>query len=52
MTIKQTGRLTFRLFSKLYQHYKDTFDMEMKMQRNGITYRQLAEQAETEEEWF
>lgn len=44
--------MTYTLFSKLYQHYKDDFDIEMRLRASGTTYEQLEEQAVKEEEWF
>ena len=39
---KEIGRMTVRKFLKLYDHYKDNFDLELKMKSNNITYSQLA----------
>ena len=52
LTYKEVGRMTYTLFSKLYQHYKDDFDIEMRLRASGTTYEQLEEQAVKEEEWF
>ena len=52
-TEKEVGRMTLGKFMRLYQHYKDTFDIELVLKSRGITYSQLqtrSEKAETEEE--
>ena len=49
---KEVGRLTPSLFSRLYQHYKDNFDLELKMMYSGTTYGSLKARQEQEEEWF
>ena len=49
---KETGRLTYRLFLKFYQCYKDTFDLEMMMKINNTTYRKLKEKSEESDKWF
>ena len=40
------GRWTLCYFNKMYQHYKDTFDLEMQMQRNGLTYKEMQYKAD------
>ncbi|MBQ6483072.1 MAG: hypothetical protein IJI45_18355 [Anaerolineaceae bacterium] len=52
LTAKQTGRLTLTLFNKLYAHYKDSWDMEMRMTQANVTYAELAKKAMQDEEWF
>ena len=52
LTDKETGRLTMTTFNKLYGHYKDTFDLEMRMTHNNITYRELYQKMQQDEEWF
>lgn len=51
-TRKECGRLTLTLFNKLYQHYKDNFDLELRMYQSGTTYANLKERQRQEEEWF
>jgi lipopolysaccharide export system protein LptC len=52
LSFKETGRLTYRIFSKLYQHYKDNFDLEMQMRYKNVTYKELYSRKQQEEEWF
>ena len=40
------------MFEKLYQHYKDTFDLEMRMRLSNTTYSQLEKMASKEDEWL
>jgi len=42
---KETGRMTLRKFSLLYEIYKKTFDLEMTMQTKGIRYEELFKEA-------
>lgn len=52
LSFKETGRLTMTMFFKLYQHYKDTFDLEMRLRNANMTYEDAYESAEKAEEWF
>lgn len=52
LTTKEVGRLTFRMFGKLYKHYKDTFDIEMRLFNANKTYSEINAEAEQEKEWF
>lgn len=52
LTEKRVGRMTFKLFNKLYQHYKDVFDLEMRLKARDMTYRELYARTQQEEEWF
>ena len=38
-------------FNKLYGHYKDNFDLEMRMTHNNVTYRELYQKMQQDEEW-
>lgn len=49
---KRVGRLTFRLFNKLYQHYKNVFDLEMRLKNRDMTYKELYARTQQEDEWF
>lgn len=40
-TEKQVGRMTFGKFSRLYQAYRNNFDMEMMMTAQKIRYSEL-----------
>ena len=47
--------MTPRKFMKLYGHYKNNFDLEMKMKSKNMTYSQLAKLQEKysgDGEWF
>lgn len=52
LSFKETGRLTLKLFNKLYQHYKDNFDLELSLKLNRKTYASLELEQEESEEWF
>lgn len=44
--------MTLRRFMQLYNHYKRTFDLELVLNKKGITYDKLAEIQMQEEEWL
>lgn len=52
MTFKETGRLTLKMFNKLYQLYKDDFDLEMRLKNANVTYEEAYIQQQKDEEWF
>lgn len=52
LTYRQVGRLTLTTFNKLYQHYKDDFDLEMLLKKTNTTYKDLYSKKEQEQEWF
>lgn len=52
LTFKETGRLTLTLFSKLYQHYKDDWDLEMNLRNANVTYAEAFVRSQKSEEWF
>lgn len=52
MSFKETGRLTLTMFNKLYGHYKNTWDMEMRMTNANKTYADVIAQSLKDEEWF
>ena len=52
LSFKETGRLTYRLFSKLYQHYKNNFDLELQMKIKNVTYGELYNRQQQEDEWL
>ena len=52
ITEKQVGRMTYYLFNKLYQHYKDVFDLELRLKSRDMTYRELYKKSQQEDEWF
>ena len=52
LTEKRVGRMTYYLFNKLYQHYKDVFDLELRLKTRDMTYRELYKKSKQEDEWF
>ena len=52
MTDKETGRLTYRQFLNLYRAYQDTFDTELILTLNRMTYENLRTEAAKSEEWL
>ena len=44
--------MTLTLFNKLHQHYKDNFDMEMRLNKANMTYQELYIKSQKEEEWL
>lgn len=52
LSMEQVGRITYALFSRLYQHYKNDFDIEMRLKASNTTYAELEERAMREEQWF
>lgn len=40
------------MFNKLYGHYKDNFDMEMKLRVANITYEEAYQEQQKSEEWL
>ena len=52
LTYKEVGQLTLRKFNKLYQHYKNTFDIELTLYLSKTTYDGAMEKAIQDEEWF
>jgi len=52
LSFKETGRLTLRTFFKLYEHYKNDYDLEFTLKRKNLTYAEAQAQADKNEEWF
>lgn len=52
LTIKEVGRLTVSMFSRLYSHYKDTWSFEMRMTNQNMTYSEAIAKAQKAQEWF
>ena len=52
LSFKETGRLTLTMFNKLYTHYKNTWDMEMRLTKANVTYEEAWQQSQKDEEWF
>lgn len=40
------------MFNRLYGHYKDDFDMEIKLKNANVTYKEAFIQSQKDEEWF
>lgn len=40
------------MFNKLYQHYKDNWDLEMMMFKSNKTYKEIKEQQSEDEYWI
>ena len=52
MTYKQVGRITMRLFHRLYFHYRNTWSLEMRLAKANMTYDELAEKVKENEDLF
>lgn len=52
LSFKETGRLTLRLFNKLYKHYKNDFDLENYLRNQKTTYKELKVKSQQSEFWF
>lgn len=40
------------MFKKLYQHYKDDWDLEMLLFKSNKTYKEIKEKQNTDEYWI
>lgn len=52
MSFKEVGRITLRSFMKLYKHYKNNFDLEMRLKNKNMTYEELYNQSQKNNRWF
>lgn len=52
LSFKETGRLTLRMFNKLYEHYKNDFDIEMRLKNANVTYADAFRKQREKEDWF
>lgn len=52
LSFHETGRLTVTMFNKLYGHYKNNWDFEMKLTAAGMTYRAAFLKSQQDEEWL
>ncbi len=52
LSLKETGRLTIRMFNRLYKCYKNTFDFESAILQGRTSYRKLELEINKSEEWF
>lgn len=39
------------MFDKLYSHYKDNWDYEMRLRKANMTYKEAEKKAKRQEEW-
>ena len=44
--------MTLTMFNKLYEHYKNDFDLELRLKNANMTYKEAFEQQQKDEEWF
>ena len=44
--------MTLTTFNKLYLHYKNDFDYEMRLTRANVTYKEAFVKSQQEEEWL
>lgn len=51
-TDKETMRLTVRQFMRVYNIYKNDYDMELCLLLNRMTYQKAKEESEKSQEWF
>ena len=51
-TFKEVSRLTITSFNKFYKHYKNDFDLEMRLKNANVTYQEAFNKAQKSEEWF
>ena len=49
---REAGRLTLATFSRMWQHYKDNFDLELRLRFSGVTYEELRTKSDDSEEWL
>jgi len=52
LSFRETGRLTLRMFNLLYGHYKNDWDLEMKLRNANMTYEEAFQKSQEAEEWF
>jgi hypothetical protein len=52
LSFKETGRLTLKMFNKLLGHYKDNWDLEMRLTQKNITYAEAYVRSQQEQEWL
>ncbi len=52
LSFSETGRLTLTTFYRLYKHYKDTFDLEIRLKNANVTYADAIARSQKSDEWF
>ena len=40
------------MFNKLYAHYKNHWDLEMRLEKTNMTYAELKKKNKEKEDWF
>lgn len=40
------------MFNRLYQHYKNQWDLEMRLTKHDMTYAELRRKQQQDEEWL
>ena len=51
LTFQDTGKLTLTAFNKLYGHYKNDFDLEMRLTAANTTYAEAHKKAQKDDDW-
>ena len=49
---KEVGRMTITTFNKLYKHYRDTFDLELRLRNSNTTYAEAYRKAQEQDRWL
>ena len=49
---KETGRLTLRMFNKMYGYYKAMWSYEMRLAHTNTTFEKAEILAQKEQEWL
>ena len=49
---KETGRLTLRMFNKMYGYYKAMWSYEMRLAHTNTTFEEAERLAQKEQEWL
>ena len=52
LSFKETGRLTYTMFNKLYGHYKNNWGLEMRLAKQDMTYEEAYLKSMQDEEWL
>lgn len=52
LSFHETGRLTLAMFKRLYSHYKNDWDYEMRLRNANVTYAEAFIKSQKEEEWL
>ena len=52
LSFHETGRLTLTMFNKLYGHYRNMWDLEMRLSHANMTHSEAYNKSLKDEEWF